>query len=148
MVETVVNLGREYDPYWKGRPPHMLVNDVPVWHSFLDAYQKKFKVFYYDVALSIRPQPPQAKTPSLVALWKKTWGKRIDAVGVSDTDVWIIEVATSAFLRSLGQILTYYQLWKVKPPLDLPFFPYIVCRAIDEDVAYTADIYGIKWLTI
>ena len=148
MVKTFVELGRAYDPYWKGIPPHMLSSDVPVWTDFLNAYEDQFKHFYYDVALSVRQPPPQAITPSLVALWKKTWGKRIDVVGVKENEVWIIEVASNAFLRAIGQILTYYQLWIVKPPLPFPVKPFIVCRTIDEDVAYTAEQYGINWIVV
>lgn len=147
-VKTFVELGRTYDPDWKGIPPHMLPADLPVWNSFRDAYAKNFLHFYFDVALSVREPPPQAITPSLVSLWKKTWGKRIDVVAESDTEVWIIEVTVNAFLRSIGQLLTYYQLWKVNPPINKPFYPYIICTTIDEDVAYTAEQYGIKWLTL
>jgi len=146
-IKTFVELGRAYDPSWRGIPPHMLADDLPTWTAFMERYAKDFNTFYYDVALSVRQPPPQAITPSLVSLWKKSWGKRIDAVAESDDVVWIIEVAANAFLRSLGQILTYYQIWNVKPPIFKPFIPVIVCTTIDEDVAFTCDRYGVKWLT-
>lgn len=148
MPALYFTLGNPYDPYWPGIPPHMLTDDLPVWNDFRKRFEKDFKTFYYDVALSIREPPATAITPSLVALWKKTWGKRIDVIGIKDNEVWIIEVTTGAYLRTIGQILTYYQLWKVDPPLKAPFTPYIVCRYIDEDVAFTCEQYGIKWMVL
>ena len=126
----------------------MLPPDVPVWHDFLDKYGDDFLQFYYDVALTTKPKPPEAPTEAMITMWKKSFGKRIDVVAESDNAVWIIEVTERSFLRAIGQIMVYNELWKIDPPIKKPFAPYIVCRIMDEDVAYVCDIYGINFLLV
>ncbi|GAH88516.1 unnamed protein product [marine sediment metagenome] len=144
MPELNYILGDTYSSSWKGKPPHMLPVDVPVWHDFLDKYGDAYLHFYYDVALSTKPKPPDLPVGAMLTMWKKSFGKRIDAVGEMRNTVHIIEVTEQAFLRSLGQILVYAELWRVDPPIKKPFLPYIVCRTIDEDVLWTCQAYGVN----
>ena len=84
----------------------------------------------------------------MLTVFIKSWGKRVDVVAEKDNEVWIIEVATRAFLRAIGQCTVYGELWKINPPIKKPFKSYIVCTTIDPDVAYTCERLGINYLTI
>src|SRR4030042_1521136 len=42
-------LGNEYSPLWRGKYPHMLEEDRPVWERFLNQYTNLFERIYYDV---------------------------------------------------------------------------------------------------
>ncbi|GAI93087.1 unnamed protein product, partial [marine sediment metagenome] len=44
-------LGKSYSMDWRGDPPHMLKEDVPVWYDFLDRYGYMFHFLYYDCLL-------------------------------------------------------------------------------------------------
>jgi len=148
MPELNYLLGDPYAATWKGKPPHMLPVDVPVWHDFLDKHANDYLQFYYDVALTTKPKPPDVPLGSMMTMWKKSFGKRIDAVAEMRNSVHIIEVTERAFLRSLGQILVYTELWRIDPPIKKPFLPYIVCRIIDEDVLWTCQAYGVNFLLV
>ena len=141
-------LGDVFATSWRGTPPHMLPVDVPVWHDYLDQHADDYLHFYYDVALTTKPKPPDAPTEAMITMWKKSFGKRIDAVGEQRNSVQIIEVTERAFLRTLGQIMVYSELWRIDPPIKKPFTPLILCRTMDEDVAYVCDAYGINFFLV
>lgn len=141
-------LGEPYATNWMGKPPHMLPVDVPVWHDFIKKFGDDYINFYYDVALTLKPRPPDLPPGSMMTMWKKSFGKRIDAVAEQRNAVVIIEVTEKAFLRSLGQIMVYTALWRIDPPIKKPFTPSILCRTIDEDVAYVCDAYGINYVLV
>jgi len=126
----------------------MLQPDLPIWYDFLDKYGNDFLRFYYDVALTTKPKPPEAPTQALVTFFIRSWGKRIDAVGETEKNVWIIEVTEHAFLRALGQIMLYTELWRIDPPIKKPFTPNLVTRIIDEDVAHVCNVYGINYFLV
>lgn len=109
-------LGEPFPPTWRGRPPAMLDADVPVWHAFLDQRGAEFTRFFYNVRITsedLAARFPRAEDRSIA---EALLPKRIDAVGERGADIWLIEVAETPGLRSLGQLLTYRTLWAREHP--------------------------------
>lgn len=109
-------LGEPFQPTWRGRPPAMLDADVPVWHAFLDRRGQEFTRFFYNVRITSEDLERRFPDPADRAIAIALLPKRIDAIGERGGDIWLIEVAETPGLRSLGQLLTYRTLWAREHP--------------------------------
>lgn len=136
-------LGKPYDLKWRGRVPHMLKPDIPVWYRFLDNYAPKFHLLFYDVLLGGPELTPEEERDPMKRMWRYNLAKRADAIATTDKEVWIIEVADKPGLRALGQLQTYRSLWIEDPKIPLPEKMILVCEAIDPDLKRAAEMNGI-----
>lgn len=137
-------LGPKYDTQWRGSPPHMLSQDIPVWYRYLEKYSDLFLALYYDVFLGGPVLTPTQQRDPLWRMWRANNAKRADAVAELEDEVWIIEVATRPGLRAIGQLMTYLALWQEDPPIPKIEIPVLVCEEVDTDLIASAAKYGIK----
>ena len=129
-------LGPVYDKSWKGDPVHMLKPDVPVWKRFVDKFGDIFDNIYYDVRVG-GPDITKLKNDILYnQMWYNLTAKRIDAVGETKNEVWIIEVSAAPGLRAAGQILVYRHLWHLDPKIKKPVVSCLVCEMMDSDLEF------------
>lgn len=135
-------LGRPYSIDWRGDPPHMLKEDVPVWYDFLDRYGYMFKALYYDCLLGGPEYTEEQLKDPMTRMWRQNLSKRADAIAELENEVWIIEVADFPGLRAVGQLNTYRALWMEDPKIMKPEKPILVCRTIDTDLARSLALYG------
>jgi len=133
--------GRPYSTAWLGSPPHMLREDVPIWHRFLKKYGDFYPAVYYDVAVGGPFLTPEELTDPLKRMWQYNNSKRIDAVIKLPDEVMLIEV-------SIGQLLTYVSLWQEDDPWQLLEKPYLVLEQMDSDLIRTASKYGIGVIVV
>lgn len=137
-------LGQPYDIYWRGTPPHMLADDIPVWYRFLESWGHLFQRLYYDVLLGgPHLTPEQAKDPYW-RMWQATTSKRADAIAELRAQVWIIEVSKQPGLRAIGQLMTYLALWTEDPKINKLEIPVLVYEKTDTDLIASAAKYGIR----
>lgn len=121
----------------------MLRQDVPVWYRFLETWGHLFVNLYYDCMLG-GPflSPEEAKDP-MKRMWRANLAKRADAIGETENEVWIIEVADTPGLRAIGQLLTYLSLWQEDPKIAKIERAVLVCNVVDTDLIASAAKYGI-----
>jgi hypothetical protein len=136
-------LGEPFEITWHGDPQQMLPADVPLWHRFLD-----FERFYYNV----RVGGPDVSTIDGDEVLKRMWylntAKRIDAIGEKENELWIIEVASSPYLRAVGQMLTYHFLWDLDPKINKPVKDVLLCYYLDSDLEKVLKHHKVAVLTI
>jgi len=136
-------LGESYAIDWRGDPPQMLPADVPLWHRFLDHFATWFDRFYYNVRVG-GPDISQVKAdPALAFCWYASTAKRIDAIGERANEIWIIEVASSPYLRAVGQMVSYQFLWDLDPKIKKPVKNVIICPFLDSDLRKVLKHYGV-----
>lgn len=137
-------LGEPYSPLWRGKYPHMLPEDYPVWESFLNLNPTLFERIYYDVAVGgILPADKTLPEPLRWSYFKST-AKRIDAIGELKNEIWIIEVANTPGLRATGQLLTYMALWFEDPKIQKPAFGTLIASVVDSDLRKALELYGMR----
>jgi len=136
-------LGKKFDIDWRGRPPHMLQQDIPVWYDFLAAYGDRFIALYYDCLLGGPWLSKKQKQDPYWRMWRANVAKRADAIAELENEVWIIEVSTEPGLRSLGQLMTYSALWVEDPKIMKPEKLILVARTIDTDAMFAAAKFGV-----
>jgi len=81
-------------------------------------------------------------------MWYASTAKRIDAIGEKKNEIWIIEVASSPYLRAVGQCLSYKFLWEEDPKIDKPAKMILLCPFIDSDLRRILEHYKVKIITI
>jgi hypothetical protein len=143
-------LGEPYSPLWRGRYPHMLPEDFPVWERYIDGHASDFTRLYYDVRVGGPKEidPKVAPSPSMRKMWYDVNAKRIDVIGEKEDEIWIIEVTTTPGLRALGQLTTYIALWWDDPKIDKPAVPVLMAESIDADILRAMETYGMRGIEI
>jgi len=137
------DLGRKFLTDWRGKPPHMLASDVPVWYRFLDKWAFLFESLYYDCLIGGPTYTQEELEDPMLRMWRANASKRIDALAETSDQVWIIEVAKDPGLRSIGQLQVYRSLWLEDPKIDKIEIPVLVCELVDQDLISAASRYGI-----
>lgn len=137
-------LGPKYAVDWRGRPPHMLDPDIPVWYRFLLKYGHLFKSLYYDCLLGGNFLSPEQLKDPLEVGWNYNISKRADAIAELDDENWLIEVASFPGLRAAGQLLTYQTLWDEDPKLAGAMDLILVGERIDPDLAASMSKFSIQ----
>ncbi len=137
-------LGKPYLTDWRGRPPHMLDQDVPVWYRFLTIYGSYFKALYYDCLLGGPFLTPEEEKDPLKKMWRFTTSKRADAIAELSSEIWIIEVASYPGLRAIGQLQVYQTLWVEDAKIMKPERLALVSERIDNDLGAACGKFGIQ----
>src|SRR5258708_26952036 len=114
----MIDRGPEYAPTWRGRPGSMLDQDFHTWQKFLDQRGRDFTAFYYNVRITLDDLRARFTDEASHTIAAALLPKRIDALGERAGELWIIEVAHTTGLRSLGQLLTYETLYRHEVPAE------------------------------
>ncbi len=126
----------------------MLPPDVPLWHLFLDRFASGFERFYYNVRVGGPDMTKVDADEAIKRCWYASTAKRIDVIGEMRREIWIIEVASSPYLRAVGQCLSYKFLWEEDPKIDKPAKMVLLCPFIDSDLRRILEHYKVKIITI
>ena len=128
---------------FRGSYPHMAKLDAAVWARFLDAHAAGFLGFYYDVALGgSRLEGLALEEPELLG-WQYNTALKIDAVGLTAEQAWIIEVRPNATVSTLGSALAYTLVCERDAVFPLVLLPVIVCESIQPDVDWCCQRLGV-----
>jgi len=138
------DLGPPYSPTWRGKYPHMLKEDIPIWDRFLSQNASLFQRLYYDVRLGGVLQVPLEKADTMQRMYYNVTAKRIDALAELEKEIWIIEVSSKPGLRAIGQLQTYMALWWEDPKITKPAVGMLIARAIDSDLERALTFYGMR----
>ena len=137
-------LGPKYSITWRGRPPHMLEPDIPVWYRFLDKYGFLFTALYYDCLLGGPWYDLDQMQDPLLKMWRYNTAKRADAIAELKDQTWIIEVADQPGLRAMGQLKVYEYLWNEDPKIFKPLQSILVSERVDTDLAASMGKAGFQ----
>lgn len=141
-------LGQPYPITWRGDPEQMLPPDVPLWHLFLDRYASNFEKFYYNVRVGGPDLTKIKADPAIAKMWYAVTAKRIDVLAEKRDRLWIIEVASSPYLRAVGQCLSYKFLWNQDPKINKPAEMVLLCYHIDSDLEKILNHHRVTIITI
>lgn len=137
-------LGPKYATDWRGKPPHMLAPDIPVWYRFLKERTGDIVSLYYDCLLGGPVLTAAELQDPMKRMWRALTCKRADAIAETKTETWLIEVSDTPGMRALGQLLTYQTLWREDPLISKPARMILVANQIDPDLAPVYPVYGVS----
>ena len=138
------DLGPKYSTDWRGKPPHMLAPDQPVWYRFLDQAAPQFLSLYYDCLLGGPTLTGSDIQDPMKRMWRAVTSKRADAIAETQTETWLIEVSSYPGMRAIGQLLTYRNLWREDPRIKKPTKMVLVADDFDPDIMSTLTLMDIS----
>ena len=147
-ITMPTELGEPFAITWRGDPQQMLPPDVPLWHLFLDRYASTFERFFYNVRVGGPSFEGLKVDLEMAKCWYASTAKRIDAIGEKRNEIWIIEVASSPYLRAVGQCLSYKFLWEEDPKIKKPAKMILLCPYLDSDLTRILKHYKVTIITI
>ena len=135
-------LKRPFALDWRGRPPHMLEPDIPVWWRFLETWGHEFEKLWYDCLLGGPFLTEEEERDPIKKSWRYVNSKRPDAIAELENEVWIIEVSANPGLRALGQTVAYQTLWQEDPKIEKLDRAVLVVETLDTDLGAAAARMG------
>ncbi|MBA7569803.1 hypothetical protein ES708_11544 [subsurface metagenome] len=135
--------------YWiRSRYPHMRVDEARIWTKYLEQTGLEFTRVIYDLHLGAGVLPLPADPDYMRRLLSAVTKKRVDAVGETDTDIWIFEVKPRISMSALGQLVTYFELYQQE---HRPVKP-VLLAAIGEreapDIRSAFDLYAVNIILV
>jgi hypothetical protein len=128
---------------FRGNFPHMARRDDVIWRRFLDAPPATFLGFAYDVAVGgYKLDGLQLAEPELLG-WQYNTALKVDAVGLTATEAWVIEVRPEATVSALGAALTYTMVLDREAVFELPLRPVVCCETMQPDVEWACGRLGV-----
>lgn len=137
-------LGPKYSVLWRGRPPHMLRVDVPIWYRFLEKNKDKFISLHYDCLLGSPAYVPATEEKQYKRMWEYLGSKRADVIAETTEKIWIIEVTNEVKVKAIGQLVLYKSLWLQDPKNPKPVEMVLVCDEVDSSVVAVMEDCGIR----
>ena len=137
-----LQLGLKYSPRYNRRPPQLLEQDWPTWEKYRKKIEKDMKEIYYNVAMTMYKAPEGVTDEKEIRMHLYPIAKRVDAVGWDGKNWHLYEVNRNAKLRSVGQAITYRDLWNKlneKYKQGKTDLTYIITEETDADVEYICE---------
>ncbi len=146
--EAKRSLGPGRSPKVQRRYEHMMREDFATWTEFLKSDSMPLLEVWYDVHVGEPMAVPDGSPEYMRAHAAAVSRKRIDVVGRTEKELWIIEVKPCANMQAIGQVLIYDDLFCREFELKLPTRTVIVASASDMDIIEGAAKYGVKIITV
>lgn len=133
---------------FRGHYPHMARRDAVIWERFLAAPPAPFLGYAYDVALGGSKIEGLELEPQDALGWQYNTALKVDVVGLTSDEAWVIEVRPHATVSALGAAYTYALVCDRDQVFELPLRPVICCEAIQPDVAWACTRLGVRVVTV
>lgn len=128
--------------------PHMRSDEARIWTQFLTKTDLDFVTILYDLHLGSGVLPLPGDPEYMRRLLSAVTKKRVDAVGETETDIWIFEVKPRISMSALGQLVTYFELYQEE---HRPVKP-VMLAAIGEreapDMRAAYELYAVNIILV
>ncbi len=139
---------RHLPPTKRHKYPHMFPLDIEVWERFLDKYDSLYNTFVYDARVG--------KKTWVFPHWKKEYKKdarvlsqlRIDVLGFRENTIDVIEVKPRFSSSTIGQLLTYHELFKKDFETKRPVRAVVVAGDIDPNLQPMLEKFKIAYIQV
>lgn len=129
---------------FRGSYPHMARRDTEVWVRFLAAPPADFLGYAYDVAVGGWKLEGLELNAADALGWQYNTALKVDVVGLTATEAWVIEVRPEATVSALGAALTYAMVLNRETVFELPLRPVVCCEQIQPDVEWACGQLGVR----
>ncbi len=123
---------------------HLLPKEIAIWERFLAQYGNLFTSFDYDVHLGPGAELPE-DTPEWVVRQSQAVSRdRVDVVGHTEGNIWIIEIKPRGGKGAVGQLIQYERLYLEELAPSKPVFKVLVCERLAPGIQETCQAQGIS----
>lgn len=124
--------------------PHMLEDEARIWTKFLRVTDLAFGSIVYDLHLGTGILPLPSDPEYMRRLLSAVTKKRVDALGETETDIWIFEVKPRISMSALGQLVTYFELYQQQFRPVKPLMLAAIGEREAPDIQATFDLYAVN----
>jgi hypothetical protein len=142
-IQTDRSLGPGQAPIIRAKYAHMLPKDYGTWSMFLSNKVLELDEVWYDVHVGRPMLAPIGSPQYILDIAAGVSRKRIDVVGRSGEEFFVIEVKPHANMEALGQAITYRKLFREEFKDQEKAKALIVSRTADADIIEEASKQGI-----
>jgi len=125
--------------------PHLKADETEIWSRFIERYPDAFKSVDYDVLVGVGadvgPEESEAMRKDIEYLTKK----KIDVIGYTDDEIWVIEIRKRAGLDIVGKVVSYVELFRDVAPLDKALVGVLITDSEMPDIADLCQRMGILY---
>lgn len=129
---------------FRGSYPHMARRDGEIWVRFLANPPADFLGYAYDVAVGGWRLEGLDLDDATKLGWQYNTALKVDAVGLTATEAWVIEVRPEATVSALGAALCYAMVLDREQVFELPLRPVVCCEQMQPDVEWACGQLGIR----
>lgn len=147
-MEPKRSLGPGQKPEVRAKYVHMLAEDHSTWTAFLYGHPEEFDEVWYDVHVGQPMAVPAGSPDYLRAVADGVSRKRIDVVAVSGGVWYVIEVKKHANMESVGQVITYRDLFVKEFDLVGPCHARVIGTTCDGDILDTAKSMNVEVIAL
>jgi len=130
------------------RYPHMSELESRIWTEFLRTTDLKFYWINYDVRVGPGYVPSDITEENIRRMALALTKLRIDAVGETESAIWIFEVKPRAGRTALGQIESYVYWYVHDFRPRKPVIGAVVCIHVDPNIMPLFQAKGIRVFTV
>lgn len=128
--------------------PHMRADEARIWTRFLQKTDLEFTRVTYDLHLGVGVLPLPADPDYMRRLLSAVTKKRVDAVGETDTDIWIFEVKPRISMSALGQLVTYFELYQEEHRPVKPLMLAAIGEREAPDMRAAYELYAVNIILV
>lgn len=121
----------------------MLAEDHATWTGFLSRFPNEFEEIWYDVHVGQAMPVPEGSPDYLRSVAAGVSRKRIDVIARRGKVTYIIEVKKHANMESIGQVITYWDLFLKEFEFPGQVRGMIIATTADADIGVTASRQGV-----
>lgn len=128
--------------------PHMRSDEARIWTKFLEATDLEFTRVTYDLHLGTGVLPLPTDPDYMRRLLSAVTKKRVDAVGETETDIWIFEVKPRISMGALGQLVTYFELYQQELRPIKPVMLAAIGEREAPDIRTSFELYAVNIILV
>ena len=126
----------------------MSVADSAIWNRFIDKYPEQFTQVQYDFHVGDAPPFNTLYDEDEDLNQDMLYRKRIDVVGHTDTECFIVELKPNAGMSTIGQVKGYKMLYDEEDWTTKKTIPMIVTDAMSTDTQRYCEREGVLFVIV
>ena len=128
--------------------PHLKANETEIWSRFIEKYPDVLESVEYDVLVGkgadVEAEESEEMRKDIEYLTKK----KIDVVGFTDNEIWVIEIRQRAGLDIVGKVVSYVELYRDIAPTDKALKGVLITDLKMPDVEELCQRFGIQYFLV
>ena len=128
--------------------PHLLPEDILLWERFLATNGAQFSHFDYDIRVGEGRAAADHYPDNIRQMALDLSMRRIDAIGHTPDQLFIIEITVSAGLKSIGQLITYPLLYQQSYRPTKPLHALLVAEYLQPDVLPALEAHRLDYILL
>jgi hypothetical protein len=128
--------------------PHLKPEETEIWSRFIEKHPDIFKSVEYDVLVGKGAEVGEEESEEMRKDIEYLTKKKIDVIGFTDGEIWVIEIRKRAGLDIVGKVVSYRELYRDIAPTDKRLVGVLVTDQEMPDIRALCQKMGILFFLV